>query len=192
MRKVIVFNSVSLDGYYAGPTGEIHWMIHDPELDKAAHERMSPDTILFGKDTYQMFESYWPHVADNPHAPEGARNMAVELNQMHKVVFSSTLPEAAWVNSVLFHGNLAEEVGKLKSGTGRDITIFGSGSIVRQLAEEGLIDEYLLAVMPVLLGAGRSFYPVYQETGLQLLEHQAFNSGIILLHYSVTTLQPSE
>lgn len=185
MRKVIVFNSVSLDSYYTGPGGEIGWMIHDPELDKAAHQIMNPDTILFGKETYQMFESYWPQVADNPDVPEGIRNMAVELNQMTKVVFSSTLQEVTWVNSVLFPGGLTAEVQRLKGSSGGDITIFGSGSIVRQLAEEGLIDEYLLGVMPVLLGGGRTFYAENKEMGLELLEQKSFPSGIVLLHYKV-------
>jgi dihydrofolate reductase len=93
MRKVIVFNSVSIDGYFAGPNGEVDWFIHDPAVNKAAHEMMNPDTILFGKATYQMFENYWPHVARDSHASEGARIMANELNQMTKVVFSKALKE---------------------------------------------------------------------------------------------------
>lgn len=183
MRKVIVFNRVSIDGYYAGPNGDIDWFIHDPEVDKAAHEMMNPDTILFGKVTYQMFESYWPHVAMDPNAPEGARMIANELSQMTKVVFSKTLKEVNWENSKLVNGNFAEEVRKLKEVKGADITIFGSGTIVQQLAQEGLIDEYLLVVTPVVVGAGKPLFKDIKEMKLDLIETRDFRSGIVLLHY---------
>ncbi|MRN53916.1 dihydrofolate reductase family protein [Paenibacillus monticola] len=185
MRKIIVFNSMSLDGYYTGPNGEIDWFIHDPEVDKTSHELMNPDTILFGRATYQMFESYWPHVARNSNAPEGARRMAEELNQMTKVVFSTTLTEVTWENSKLLHDNLAEEVRKLKTDEGADITIFGSGTLVQQLAQEGLIDEYLLLVMPVVVGGGKLLFKDVQRTKLVLLETKSFKSGVALLHYRI-------
>ncbi|QWU16127.1 Dihydrofolate reductase [Paenibacillus sophorae] len=186
MRKIVVFNNVSIDGYYAGPGGEIDWFIHDPEVDKAAHEMMSPDTVLFGRATYQMFESYWPHVAGNPNAPEGARMMANELNQMTKVVFSITLQEVNWENSRLLSGNLAEEARRLKEGEGADITVFGSGTIVQQLANEGLIDEYLLVLTPVVIGAGRPLFKDVNTMKLELLETRSFKSGVVLLHYGVS------
>ncbi|MFD1776944.1 dihydrofolate reductase family protein [Paenibacillus rhizophilus] len=189
MRKVVVFNNISIDGHYAGPGGDIGWFIHDPEVDKAAHEMMNPDTVLFGRATYQMFESYWPHVANNPNAPEGARMMANELNQMTKVVFSTTLQEVNWENSKLLSGNLAEEVRRLKEGEGADITIFGSGSIVQQLAEEGLIDEYLLVLTPVVIGNGKLLFKEATQMKLELLETRSFSSGIVLLHYTVTDIR---
>ena len=183
MRKIVVYNSVSIDGFYAGPNGSIDWFIHDPEVSKASHEMMSPDTILFGRHTYQMFESYWPHVVHNPTAPEEARLMAEELNQMTKVVFSTTLPAVGWVNSRLIHGNLTEEVRKLKEEAGQDITIFGSGSLIQQLANEDLIDEYLLAVTPVVVGEGKQLFKDVTRFKLDLLETRSFKSGIVLLHY---------
>ncbi|NGM82053.1 dihydrofolate reductase family protein [Paenibacillus sp. 7124] len=183
MRKIVLFNNISVDGYYAGPGGEIDWFIHDPEVNQAAHERMSPDTVLFGRATYQMFEGYWPHVAANPKAPEGARRMANELNQMTKVVFSSTLQEVSWMNSRLLSGNLQEEVRRLKEGEGADITIFGSGTIVQQLAKAGLIDEYLLVLTPVVIGNGKPLFIDAGKMKLELLEARSFSSGIVLLHY---------
>src|SRR4051812_5567790 len=114
MRKIIVFNSVSIDGYYAGENNETDWFVHDLDVNNAAHEMMNPDTIIFGKTTYQMFESYWPHVKKNPNAPEGMKAMANELNEMTKVVFSETLTDVNWENSVLFNANLGEEIKKLK------------------------------------------------------------------------------
>ncbi|MDQ0192473.1 dihydrofolate reductase family protein [Paenibacillus wynnii] len=185
MRKIIVFNSVSIDGYYAGQNGAIDWFIHDPEVDQASHELMNPDTILFGRLTYQMFESYWPEVAKNPNAPEGARKMADELNQMTKMVFSTSLTDTSWENSKLFHGNLLEEVRALKEGSGSDITIFGSGTIVQQLANEGLIDEYLLVLTPVVVGGGKPLFKDINRGNFELLETRSFKSGIVLLHYKV-------
>jgi dihydrofolate reductase len=183
MRKVVMLNRVSIDGFYAGPNGEIDWFIHDPEVDKAAHEMMQPDTILFGRETYQMFESYWPQVAADPNAPEGARILANELNEMTKVVFSKTLEEVAWENSKLVKDDITKEVGNLKQGDGPDITIFGSGMIVQQLADEGLIDEYLIIVTPVIVGAGRRLFKDVKKINLELLEARDFNSGNVLLHY---------
>ncbi|MDN4594679.1 dihydrofolate reductase family protein [Polycladomyces subterraneus] len=145
MRKVIMFNRISIDGFFAGLNGEIDWFVNDTEVDKALHEMMQPDTILFGKVTYQMFESFWPHVATDPNAPQEARILANELNQMTKVVFSKTLKEVTWENSKLVKGDVTNEVSRLKQGEGPDIVIFGSGTIVQQLADEGLIDEYLSA-----------------------------------------------
>lgn len=183
MRKVVMLNRISIDGFFAGPNGEIDWFIHDPEVDKAAHELMRPDTLLLGRATYQMFESYWPHVAENPNASKGDRILADELNQMTKVVFSKTLKEVTWMNANLVKGGVTKEVKKLKQGSSADIAIFGSGAIVQQLANERLIDEYLLTVTPVVLGTGRPLFKDVQKIGLELLETRNFNSGNVLLHY---------
>src|SRR5215216_997744 len=152
MRKIVMLNRISLDGFFAGPNGEIDWFIPDPEVDKAAHEMMRPDTLLLGRVTYQMFESHWPQVAKDPNAPEGARTTANELNQMTKMVFSRTLDDVTWENTKLVRGDVIKAVNDLKQGQGADITIFGSGTIVQQLADEGLIDEYLITLTPVVLG----------------------------------------
>jgi dihydrofolate reductase len=183
MRKIVMLNRVSVDGFYAGPNGEIDWFIHDPEVDKAAHELMNPDTILFGRVTYRMFEGYWPHVAADPNADEGARILADELNRMTKMVFSNTLREVAWVNTELVAGEIAEQVARIKQGDGADITIFGSGTIVQQLANYGLIDEYLITVTPVVLGEGKPLFQGVRRFGLKLLESRRFPSGNVLLHY---------
>src|SRR6266516_4549634 len=159
MRKVIMFNRVSMDGFFAGPKGESHeWFITDPKVDKAAHRIMQPDTVLFGRVTYQIFESYWPKVDADPKASKELRNTANELNEMTKLVFSKTLKKVSWENSRIIHGDLATEVKKLKRGKGPDMVIFGSGTIVQQLTGKGLIDEYLFVVTPVILGAGKSLF----------------------------------
>ncbi|MBE2224223.1 MAG: dihydrofolate reductase [Anaerolineae bacterium] len=183
MRKVIMLNRISIDGFYCGPNGEIDWFIHEAEVDKAAHEMMTADTLLMGRLTYQMFESYWPQVLNDPHASPEALATANELKEMRKVVFSTTLNEVTWDNSELYNTDVAAEVGKLKQGNGADITIFGSGSIVQQLEENGLVDEYLLVITPVILGAGKPLFKDVPHSNLHLLAARNFSSGNILLHY---------
>ena len=184
MKKVIVFNWLSMDGLFAGPNGETHeWMVHDNDVDKESHKMMNPDTILLGRVTYQLFESYWPKVAEDPNAPKEARKIADELNEMKKVVFSRTLKDVKWVNTKLVSGDLAEEVRKLKRGNGSDMVIFGSGSLVEQLTYEGLIDEYLFTMTPVILGEGNSCFKHVKKLNLKLLTAKNFDSGNVLLHY---------
>jgi len=185
MRKVYMFNRTSVDGFFTGPGGNIDWFIHDPQVDQALHKMMNLDTVLFGRLTYQMFESYWPGVARDPHAPEGERAMGNELNQMTKLVFSTTLDNVTWENSKLFKHNVVDEVRQLKHSQGADIVIFGSGSIVQQLACEDLIDEYLILVTPVVLGAGKSLFSGVDKSNFKLLEARSFQSGNVLLHYGI-------
>jgi len=189
MRKIVVLNRISIDGFYAGPNGEIEWFIHDIEVDKAAHEMMQPDMLLLGRITYQMFESYWRPIASDPNASKEARTTADELTQTNKVVFSKTLDEVTWENTRLVKDHVSEAVSKLKQGEGPDITIFGSGTIVHQLAREGLIDEYLMTVTPVILGTGKPMFKAVQYTNLMLLEARSFRSGNVLLHYKTQAFQ---
>ncbi len=190
MRKLIMLNRISLDGFFAGPNGEIDWFIHDPEVDEAAHQMMHADTLLFGRLTYDMFFGYWPHVAGDPNASAGDLALAAELSQMTKVVFSRTLKEVTWANSRLSNRDLADEVRELKRGPGAEITIFGSGTLVHQLAGAGLIDGYLIIVTPVIIGTGK---PLFRNTGkydLRLLDARSFGSGNVLLHYETGRQQP--
>ncbi len=192
MRKVVMFNRVSVDGFYAGADGNMDWFVTDHEVDKAIHEMMQPDTILFGRVTYQLFESYWPKVAVDPNAPKEAQILANELNQMTKVVFSRTLKEVTWENSELIKSNVLDEVRKLKQGRGADIVIFGSGTIVQQLSDKGLVDEYLILVTPVILGSGKSLFKDVNKMNLKLLQTRDFTSGNVLLHYKTDKLEKED
>jgi dihydrofolate reductase len=97
MRKIVMFNRISMDGFFAGPNGESHeWFINDYNVDEAAHEMMEPDTVLFGRVTYQIFEDHWPKEETNPKAPKEAKATAKELKKMNKLVFSRTLKEVSW------------------------------------------------------------------------------------------------
>lgn len=192
MRRIVMINWVSVDGFFAGPNGEIDWVIRDPEVDKALREPVpgepastsaGPGTMLFGHTTYTLFENSWPPIAKDPNAPEAMRNLAEEINRMTKLVFSKTRQDVTWENSKLFHGNLIEETKKLKQQDGTDIIIFGSGTIVQQLATEGLIDEYLMIVTPVVLGKGKSLFKDVNKLNLQLVQARDFKSGNVLLRY---------
>ena len=181
-----MFNRTSLDGFFAGPNGNIDWFIPDPEVDRDIHQMMNLDSCLFGRVTYQMFENYWPMVAHDPAAPAGAKTMANELNVMTKIVFSKTLDKLTWENSRLIKANLVEEVKRLKHGAGKDFVIFGSGSIVQQLTCEDLIDEYLILVTPIALGAGKSLFAGVDHSNFKLVEAKSYNSGNVLLHYALS------
>lgn len=183
MRQIVVFNRISLDGFFAGPNGEIDWFIRDADLDKAIHGTGRSDMLLMGRLTYQMFEAVWPKMAADPNAPKELQDTGRELNEMTKVVFSRTLKEASWVNSRLLPGGLADEARRLREGDGPTILIFGSGSLIQQLALAGLIDEYFLALTPVVLGAGKSMFTGVDRLSLKLVDSQAFASGNVLLHY---------
>jgi dihydrofolate reductase len=187
MRKIVMANWVSMDGFFAGPNGEIDWIVRDPEVDQAWHEigDMQADTLLSGRVSYQGFESFWPQVARDPNAPEAMRALADEMNGLTKVVFSKTMKEVTWENSKLLHGNLIEEVKKLKQGSGASIVIFGSGTLVQQLTNEALIDEYVLTVTPVILGTGKSLFKDVNKLNLKLLGTRSFNSGNVLLRYAM-------
>ncbi len=187
LRKIYMFNRISVDGYFAGPDGSIDWFIPDPDVDQALHKLMDIDSAIFGRITYQLFESFWPNVARDPNADPGSRTMANELNEMTKVVFSRTLDKVTWENSVLKKHNLVEEVRLLKQSQGKDFVIFGSGSIVQQLARADLIDQYLILVTPVVLGTGKSLFEGVNKSGFKLLAARDFSSGNILLHYASET-----
>jgi dihydrofolate reductase len=121
----------------------------------------------------------------DPNAPKEMKAVAEELTNMTKIVFSKKLKEAAWENTKLFDGNLVEVVRKLKDEEGSDILIMGSGTIVQQLANEGLIDEYLFIITPVVAGEGKLLFKDANQFGLTLVETKAFKSGNVLLHYEL-------
>ena len=190
MRRIVMINWLSVDGFFTGPNGEIDWMVRDPEVDKALHEpsqagleSAGSDTMLLGNTTYTMFENSWPQIAKDPNAPEELHKLADEVIGMTKIVFSQTRQEVPWENSKLFHGNLLQEVEKLKQGAGTDIIVFGSGTIVQQLSNAGLIDEYFIVLTPVVLGKGKLLFQDVKKLNLHLLESRSFKSGNILLRY---------
>jgi dihydrofolate reductase len=158
MRKLIVFNNVTLDGYFTGPNGDFSWAHggnDDAEFNAFVADNASGGgELLFGRITYQLMASYWP----TPDAIKNDPVVAERMNSGRKVVFSRTLDKVSWSNTRLMKGNIISEVLKLKQEPGSGLAILGSGSIVAQLAPHRLIDEYQFLVNPVVLGKGRTMF----------------------------------
>lgn len=182
MRKLITFNSISLDGFFTDARGDMSWAhagSDDPEFAAfVAGNAGSGGELLFGRVTYQMMAGYWPSPAALASAPEVARGM----NALPKVVFSRTLPKAEWQNTRLVKEDLVGEVKKLKAGSGPGLVLMGSGTVIAQLTEARLVDEYQVVLCPVVLGGGRSFFEKNQ-LGLTLVHTRVFKNGKVLLHY---------
>jgi dihydrofolate reductase len=183
MRKLIVFNNVTVDGYFTDRHGDMSWAhAYDPEWLAFVEENASGEAeFLFGRVTYEMMASYWP----TPGAIEASPVVAGEMNSMPKVVFSETLYDAKWNNTRLVKGDdPAGEIRKMKVQDGNTMVIFGSGSIIPQLADEGLIDEYRLAVHPLVLGRGRTMFEgIDKKLRLKLTKTRTFRNGIVVLYY---------
>jgi dihydrofolate reductase len=185
MRKVVLFMHISLDGFAAGPNGELDWISYDQELEKYAEGVVSTvGAPLYGRITYQMMQSYWPTVLTNPSATQHEIDHANWIENIPKVVFSKTLEKVEWNNTRLIKDNIAEEVLKLKQQPGKDLVIFGSPGLTHTFMQLGLIDEYRLTVNPVVLGKGIPlFKDLKDQTQLKLLNTKTFNSGVVALHY---------
>ncbi len=185
MRKLIVFNSVSLDGYIADRNGDMSWA-HADRSDAewnafVAGNASGGGQLLFGRITYDLMASYWP----TPMARQNDPAVAEGMNRVPKVVFSRTLKEASWSNTKLVNGDLVAEVRKMKQEPGPGMAILGSGSIVAQLAPAGLIDEFQIVMNPVALGAGRTMFEgIKEKLMLKLTRTRAFGNGNVLLCYA--------
>ena len=178
MRKIIVFENVTLDGFMAGPNGELDWAIQDDEVTQNSKE--GNDTFLFGRVTYEMMASFWPTPMGKSINPV----FADALNNTPKIVFSTTLKTADWQNTEVAQALTKEEILKLKQLPGKNMMIFGSGSLVEQLTKLGLIDEYQLMINPVVLGKGIPLFKnITDRLNLTLVQTRTFKSGLVLLQY---------
>ena len=184
MRKLAVFNHVTLDGYFVDAHGDMRWAYRsqaDPEWEAfVAENAKGGGELVFGRITYELMAGWWP----TPAAMAGFPAVAERMNALPKIVFSRSLDRATWSNTKLVKGDLASEVRKLKQEPGENMVILGSGSIVSQLAQEGLIDEYQIVLNPVVLGAGRTMFEGgRQKRGFTLTRTRAFANGNVLLCY---------
>jgi dihydrofolate reductase len=187
VRKIIVSERITLDGFIAGIHGEMDWMeeFFDEALaDYESELQKTVDTTLFGRETYQGFESYWPKVAIDPSSPRGMAEYAQQLNAMGKIVFSKTLFHVEWNNSVLLHEIDPVEITKMKQEPGHDLVIYGSASIVQTLTNLDLIDRYQLLVFPIVLGSGKPlFLDISHKVKLSLVNGRTYPSGVMELWY---------
>ena len=181
MRKVILANLVSVDGYFEGPNKELDWFNVDSEFLEQAEETLNfADILLFGRITYEHMASYWP-------TAEAIKNdpiIAKKMNSLSKIVFSKTLEKAKWENTKLVKENIIGEILILKQQPGKDIVIFGSSDLSVYLMQADLIDEFRIFINPVALGGGKTlFKSINKRYNLKLLNVKTFKSGNVLLCY---------
>jgi dihydrofolate reductase len=185
MKKVKLQMQLSLDGYVAGPNGEMDWMTWnwDDDIKKYVTELTdSTDTILMGRKMTGGFNAHWTNAASNPEDPSYA--FAKKMVDTPKVVFSKTLDKSEWENTSLANGDIADEVKKIKKQNGKDIIVYGGANFVSSMIKYDLIDEYHLFVNPAVIGNGM---PIFKEIGqkkdLKLVKAVPFACGIVVLVY---------
>ena len=181
MRNIIVQEMVTVDGFFAGPKGEIDWHVVDGEFNEYAIGVLnSVDTLIFGSVTYELMANYWP----TPAALKDDPVVAGRMNSLSKIVFSKEPTGTSWNNTKILNDINADELLKMKQDAGKDMIIFGSGIIVSALTVLGLIDEYRFIVNPVILGKGKTLFAgVDGAKKLKLIKTQQFSSGNVLLQY---------
>ena len=183
MPKLVAFNNVSVDGYIADRSGDMTWAKSREDAEWNAFVTANASgggTLLFGRVTYDLMRGFWP----TPQAAQQMPVVAERMNNLPKVVFSRTLQKAPWNNTTLVTGDIAQAVRQMKEGSAAGLTILGSASIVSQLAQERLIDEFQMVVIPIALGAGKTMFGGMKEhLPLKLLRSRTFNNGNVLLCY---------
>jgi dihydrofolate reductase len=179
MRKLKLQVQISVDGYIAGPSGEMDWMEWnwDDELKQYVKELTEPvDCIVLGRKLAEGFIPYWASNAEQ----EGAD----KINSTKKVVFTKTLDKSIWDNTVLAKGDLSDEIIKLKKQAGKDIIAYGGATFVSSLIKQGLIDEYHLLINPTAIGNGMAiFRGLDSKENLTLVKSKSFPCGIVVLNY---------
>lgn len=187
MGKIISFMHISLDGFVAGPSGEMDWIKIDQELFDYVGKRISKgNTALYGRVTYQMMESYWPTAADKPTATKHDIEHSKWYKQVHKVVLSRTMEGVDLPNTTIINDNISDRLNQIKQESGNEILLFGSPTATHSLIQQNLIDGYWLFVNPIILGQGIPlFVDIKQKTKLKLLSTRQFTSGVTELNYEV-------
>lgn len=186
MRKLVLFAHMSLDGFAGDKNGGLDFLTYDDELQQFAEELVKTvGAPVYGKNTYHLMEGYWPTVLNNPNANRKSLEHAQWVQEIPKIVFSTTMTSADWNNTTLIKDNVVEEVNKLKQQAGKDLVIFGSPGLAKSFMNLGLIDEYKLTLHPVILGEGISLFDSNnQMSKLKLLESKTLGSGVVTLHYT--------
>jgi len=183
---------ISLDGFVAGPNGEMDWIKVDEEIFDYVGKRISEgDTALYGRVTYQMMENYWPTAGNKPTATRHDIEHSKWYSKVHKVVLSKTMNDEGPVtigrtNTEIISDNLPDRINEIKQQTGKDILLFGSPTATHSLIQLNLIDGYWLFVNPIILGRGIPlFVDIKDKTKLKLLNTRQFTCGVTELNYTV-------
>ena len=190
MRKLIMWNVITLDGYFEGMQNwdlSFHEVIWGPELEKLSLEQLhSADYLVFGRVTYEGMAAYWTKA-------EGENAEIAELmNKIPKLVFSKTLKSVDWNNSTLIKENASAEISKLKAQGDGDMYVFGSANLSETFMNDNLFDEYRLGIAPVILGSGRPLFKqgitspkeMASHKNLKLISTQQLSNGGVVLIYS--------
>ena len=187
MRKIISFMHISLDGFVAGPNGEMDWIKVDEELfDFVGNRIREGNTSLYGRVTYQMMESYWPTAADKPSATRHEIEHSKWYAKVHKVVLSKTMKDEDLTNTTIISDNLSDRINEIKQQAGSDILLFGSPTATHSLIQQNLIDGFWLFVNPIILGQGIPlFADIKDKIKLTLLTTHQFTCGVTELNYTV-------
>ncbi len=187
MRKIIAFMHISLDGFAAGPNGEMNWIKVDEEIFDHVGQRISQgDTALYGRKTYELMEGYWPTAGQQPNASKHDIEHSKWYAGVHKAVISNSMKGKMIPNTTIISGDLAADISELKQRPGSDILLFGSSTATHALMQLGLLDGYWLFVNPVVLGQGIQFFDgIKDKVQLRLLSAHAFTCGVTALDYVV-------
>lgn len=178
---------ITLDGFVAGPNGELNWAKVDGEVFEHVGKRIrKTDTALYGRKTFELMESYWPTAADKPNATQHDRDHSKWYATAHKLVLSKTLKDENLPNTTLISDNIAERLNEIKQSEGNEILLFGSPTATHSLIQKDLIDGYWLFVNPVILGQGIPlFIDIKEIIKLNLLSTKPFHCGVTELSYVV-------
>jgi dihydrofolate reductase len=190
MRKLISFMHISLDGFVAGPKGEMGWIKVDQEIFDYVAKRISEgSSAMYGRVTYEMMESYWPAAGSKPNASKHDIEHSKWYNNVHKIVLSRTMKGADLPNTTIISDNIAERINEIKqsgSNGNDEILLFGSPTATHSLIQLGLIDGYWLFVNPVVLGQGIPlFVDIKDKIKLKLVNTRPFTCGVTELNYIV-------
>ena len=189
MRKISLLEHVSLDGFMAGPNGEMDWIrVSDDMFDAGARITDAADTAIYGRVTYEMMAGYWPTAAEQPGAGRHDIEHARWVNAATKLVFSRTMESSDWANTVFVKDDIASTIEAMRQQPGKNLVLIGSASLAREFIRLGLVDEYWINVNPVVLGGGIPLFPdVGARTDMSLVESIVFGSGVVGLHYEKVT-----
>jgi dihydrofolate reductase len=187
MRKIILSVHVSLDGFVAGPGGEMDWIKLDDEMfDLVGSFTNEADTALYGRVTWEMMDNYWPTAADKPNATKHDIEHSRWYNKVDKLVLSKTMRGKKADKIKFISDNVFSEINSFKQAPGKNVMIFGSSTAAHSLMEYNLIDEYWLFVNPILLGQGIPLFAnIKTRINLKPLETKVFPCGVTTLHYAI-------